>query len=972
MSYRLYNSRIKNIKTKITNISLAFVLAFTSLATGPILLSKTASALSPITPSTNSQNAINGWAHVDLVSNDESSVTLRFISTRSFYSCFEYRTDGDTSQSTGSNYNSAILDGLYPFTCQNSSSLTKTIAANGYVEVRMVFGAEGDERFTWTRFDVVDTSTTQFVGSPKYVRANNGSDLSAQLVTPDTTTDVRFFVDGNTSSPLGGTNIGGAGATTSWWRLRTALPGGEHTITAQVEISGAWYDVSGSGTVYSLDSPWAEYVIPQAGQFFRPNDKVVRVKADDQFNQFKYMKTTVNGVTHTINRADCTDKGNYVLCDLQNLNLPEGPYTASTTTYTMANNRVDNLVSPQFTIDSTRPTLTNFQITSPSSVYGSSIPVSADATDTNGIDNVTFYVTTPRVSDNTCDGNGTHLSSLQEVLGSGNTYSAALDISGLNGDYCLNAIAEDVAANHSSPILRMKVTLDNTAPTVNFVSPTPAENDYVRGTITAHVQATDDNGMGSYYIRVWKGAFESGLSNLAYNSCSSAPGGTALGASQDITCSVDTSSWSDGTYVMSAQFLDGGSNWGKALRTIYVDNTRPNATITTPANNSFNKTGDFTITGNATDNLSGIDHVVVYVAHSPWSEGGYVVNNQTATYDPSTGDFTYDVSGLPEGTYVVKANAFDKAGNNHFASTVTITVDSTKPKIKNIALSDIVINSTDANPTLTATLKDAATNIASARYKISDASGTVLGWTNLSAADLSFDSGLESINSIIDVSSILDGNYTLKLQTFDQAGNKRNSTVDFSIDRTVPIVAVNTYSGTDTTPTLTGTVDDSTAGVEVTIDGTTYTATVTGNTWSVDVSTALTVGAYDVVATATDPAGNVGTDVTTDEVTITAVLGASTSTPSTPTVASFSTGSGNTSGSTGSGESSEGSTNEEEGNVKAAETQTVNLASDTGSNKDDTTKSSGAFLGLGWWWLLILATILGFLWFILGRRSEQE
>lgn len=309
----------------------------------------------------------------------------------------------------------------------------------------------------------VDTSSTTFVNDPKYVRVNNGGDLAAQIVTPNTTTGVKFFVDGNTSSPISGSNIGGAGATTDWWRLHTPLAAGEHTISAQIEVGGSWYDVTDSGTVYSLDSPWAEYTIPQTGQFFRANDKVVRIKADDQFNQFKYMKTTINGITHTVNRADCSDKGSYVLCDLQNLNLPEGTYTASTTTYTMANNRVDNLVSPEFTIDNTKPTLTNFQITSPSSIYGNSIPVSVDATDTNGINDVSFYVTAPRVGDGVCDGNGIHLSTTPGVLSTGSTYTATLNTSGLNGYYCLNAIASDVATNHSS-ISKMKVLIDTTAP----------------------------------------------------------------------------------------------------------------------------------------------------------------------------------------------------------------------------------------------------------------------------------------------------------------------------------------------------------------------------------------------------------------------------------------------------------------------------------------------------------------------------
>ncbi|MFC1688213.1 hypothetical protein ACFL07_00960 [Pseudomonadota bacterium] len=81
---------------------------------------------------------------------------MEFVSTRAFYSCFEYRTDGDLTQKIDdTNFNSEITDGLYPFFCVNNQVRVETITALEYVEVRMVFGAETDERFDWTRFDVI-------------------------------------------------------------------------------------------------------------------------------------------------------------------------------------------------------------------------------------------------------------------------------------------------------------------------------------------------------------------------------------------------------------------------------------------------------------------------------------------------------------------------------------------------------------------------------------------------------------------------------------------------------------------------------------------------------------------------------------------------------------------------------------------------------------------------------------------------
>ncbi|PIZ78277.1 MAG: hypothetical protein CO156_04185 [Candidatus Pacebacteria bacterium CG_4_9_14_3_um_filter_40_12] len=105
-------------------------------------------------PSTNDENRDNGWAHVNQLSIAPGETTLDFVSTRNFASCFEYRTDGDVSQATGNpNYN-AMVEGLYPFYCINNETEQHTFVADEYVEIRMVFGAEGDERFDWTRFDV--------------------------------------------------------------------------------------------------------------------------------------------------------------------------------------------------------------------------------------------------------------------------------------------------------------------------------------------------------------------------------------------------------------------------------------------------------------------------------------------------------------------------------------------------------------------------------------------------------------------------------------------------------------------------------------------------------------------------------------------------------------------------------------------------------------------------------------------------
>ncbi|PSD71401.1 hypothetical protein C7G80_08935, partial [Acinetobacter nosocomialis] len=82
------------------------------------------------------------------------------------------------------------------------------------------------------------------------------------------------------------------------------------------------------------------------------------------------------------------------------------------------------------------------------------------------------------------------------------------------------------------------------------------------------------------------------------------------------------------------------------------------------------------------------------------------------------------------------------------------------------------------------------------------------------------------------------------------------------VDAVAPTVAVTTALTNDSTPALTGTVNDPTAKVVVTVDGVNYPATNNGDgTWTLADNTlpVLTDGPHTVTVTATDPAGNVGT-----------------------------------------------------------------------------------------------------------------
>ncbi|MCS6743034.1 Ig-like domain-containing protein, partial [Acinetobacter baumannii] len=81
--------------------------------------------------------------------------------------------------------------------------------------------------------------------------------------------------------------------------------------------------------------------------------------------------------------------------------------------------------------------------------------------------------------------------------------------------------------------------------------------------------------------------------------------------------------------------------------------------------------------------------------------------------------------------------------------------------------------------------------------------------------------------------TLADGPHTITVTATDAAGNVGNDTAVVTIDTVAPVVSFTDASTNDTTPALTGTIDDPTATVVVTVDGVDYPAVNNGDgTWT--------------------------------------------------------------------------------------------------------------------------------------------
>ncbi len=235
----------------------------------------------------------------------------------------------------------------------------------------------------------------------------------------------------------------------------------------------------------------------------------------------------------------------------------------------------------------------------------------------------------------------------------------------------------------------------------------------------------------------------------------------------------------------------------------------------------------------------------------------------TATVQPD-GSYSVDVTTpLAEGSYTVTATVNDPAGNTGTASDKG-SVDVTAPVIT----VDAPDSTNDTTPTIIGTTDAPAGSTVT--LVVTDADGNEQTLTATVQPDGSY--------SVEVTTPLAEGSYTVTATVTDPAGNTGTATDDGSVDVTAPEVTVHAPDNTnDTTPTIIGTTD-APAGSTVTLvvtdaDGNEQTLTATvqpDGSYSVDVTTPLAEGDYQVTASVTDLAGNTGTATDNGSVDVTA------------------------------------------------------------------------------------------------------
>ncbi|OAM13830.1 hypothetical protein AZK46_01300 [Acinetobacter baumannii] len=283
----------------------------------------------------------------------------------------------------------------------------------------------------------------------------------------------------------------------------------------------------------------------------------------------------------------------------------------------------------------------------------------------------------------------------------------------------------------------------------------------------------------------------------------------------------------DGPHTITVTATDAAGNVGNDTAVVTIDTVAPNAPVLDPIN--------------ATDPVSGQAEPgsTVTVTYADGTTATVVAGTDGSWSVPNPGN-------LVDGD-TVTATATDPAGNTSLPGTGTVSADITAPVV---ALDDVLTN--DSTPALTGTVNDptatVVVNVDGVDYPaVNNGDGT---WT---LAD----------NTL---PTLADGPHTITVTATDAAGNVGNDTAVVTIDTSAPVVSLDDLTTNDTTPALTGAIDDPRATVVVNVDGIDYPATNNGDgTWTLADNTlpALIDGPHTVTVTATDPAGNTATDTAT-------------------------------------------------------------------------------------------------------------
>ena len=350
------------------------------------------------------------------------------------------------------------------------------------------------------------------------------------------------------------------------------------------------------------------------------------------------------------------------------------------------------------------------------------------------------------------------------INGSG-SWAAQYNVSSLaEGSHIVTIIANDSVGNVNN-LQTIIFTVDNTAPTVNWINPTNGSN----FTRLSYNQTFNASVLELNFVQSVLFSFDNASGNN-FNI-------TATNGSGYWTVQYNVSSLAEGTHFVSVIANDSAGNINNSQQiTFIIDNTAPRATWITPVNNS-----NYSITAyNQTFNLSVSEENFVQSVLFSFDNASGNNFNVTASNGSGYWNALVNVSGLTEGIQTVIAIVNDSSGNTNNTQQITFTTDFTAPTFINAKNTSINFKRYQ-NFTANITIND---NIIGLQYLIFSANGSGI-WdnsTNQSISGLQYNASL-SKNITLPKGSQVCWYYWAN----DSLGNKNQSTENcFTVINTPP------------------------------------------------------------------------------------------------------------------------------------------------------------------------------------------
>ena len=577
---------------------------------------------------------------------------------------------------------------------------------------------------------------------------------SFTFLTDSNGTDAAISTFVNTSSVLSWTNadalVMNLTLNNFWFNATASTPGNYNITVTTVNVTGA-YSSNISVVVNDTTAPGTIiFVSPtSANNTYFPNSAIaINISATDNGIIERVVIRLYNSTSDLVNSSTSGSLGGSSNAYFVNFTgHADGVYFVNATANDTYNNANSTGIRT-FVIDTTKP-LISFGTGNQDSGANVSVDwvyMNVSASDLNE-NTITFklYNTTSNYNTTSYTGGTTR----------------TINITGVpDGVYTYNVTVNDSAGNVNVTETRT-ITVDTTNPLISFGTITEASGvNRSQSWIYANVSITETN-----------------IANVTFSLSN------VTGIVNSTTFAVDTRTinWTglttNGVYYYNVTVTDYTNHVNSTITNIItLDTTSPNATLVTPANNSYvnNVTQNYTV--NISDNI-GVANATLNIVNST----GAVVNQTTTSFG---GGVVNSVIGtvvtLVDGVYTWFWNLFDFAGNQ-FTTTVnnTITIDTVTPSAIQFVNPTPVTGTNLSQTTLAANVT--ATDVVSL--------GTiVIRLFNSSNDQINFSSTSSSPN-YINFANLVDGVYYLNATVNDTAGNANyTETRTIRLDATKPLI----------------------------------------------------------------------------------------------------------------------------------------------------------------------------------------